>query len=158
MGAIEELIGWLRRMVKDRGDQKQSSVYPWEDDILRRHGEKLLGLAEAELVERGEERVVVLDPLETEPVTFAAICHEDEPGGMLRMVPGERYAFRRLSDEPKPVAVYERPWLRALQCSVCGYPLNTFDLGGKCGNVECGLPLASTASPWPGNQAKGEKP
>ena len=63
----------------------------------------------AELAAR-EERVVVLDPLETEPVTFAAICHEDEPGGMLRMVPGERYAFRRLSDAQPAVLLGPEWW------------------------------------------------
>ena len=74
----------------------------------------------------------------------------NEDGSRTWFEPG-RYAIRRIPDaKPEPVAVYERPWCRALQCSECGFPLNTTDLGGKCGNVDCGKPLAPTASPWPG--------
>jgi len=65
---------------------------------------------------------------------------------------GARFAIRRLPDEPKPVAVWERPkGPRALSpylCSICSCLLSPRDLDKRCRG--CKSPLASTPSPWPG--------
>ena len=126
-----------------------------------RECERLLPLAEAELA-AGAERVVEVrhekDEFGLEVTRILSPDGDlttDDIDIILERIFGEtagdgRYATRRLPDAPKPVAVYERPWRRALQCSECGFPLYSDDLGGKCGNRECGKPLASTPSPWPG--------
>jgi len=166
MGAIEELSNKARNAagILCMGNAECEEL---SGDLMR-----LADQVEAELAARGEERVIELTPLAGGRVHLHFVVPDrNAPGGYsltnetARLIFGDvpdgthPVAIRRLPDAPKPVAVWELPEAsnrtaaHPHMCSHCAVYLRAD--ARHCG--KCGSPLASTASPWPGNQAKGEE-
>jgi len=148
-GPVRCLHHSIRRMLWDGPPEEMSGTLTFTPD-----GEDA----------RGEERVVRIEPIsEFGPHTrYRLVNCGPESGVSLEFWEAERlfgtsqpgeYAIRGpLPDEPKPVAVWERPkGPRALSpylCSICSCLLSPRDLDKRCRG--CKSPLASTPSPWPG--------
>ena len=171
MGAIERLREQVEDAVRfyqnhhmDTHAKNLWNAFDFAANVLPR----LLGrkAAEAALAERGEERVVVLE--ERPGDGECAIMVDGMGTGIPLSIVDARYIFgvesegeslfgsfaiRRLPDEPKPVAVWERPPMLRVGyspyvCSNCSMGIFPDRLGGKCWN--CEALFASTPTPWPG--------